>query len=164
MIDKDEIKKKRLANQLLARILCDNGLILSDDVILEYVQKFVSAVCIDDVFKDNTKLVFCGEMPSCDEIHEYIINDMGIVDYRINLISNDFNPVVESSAKAVLPYGRINLAICTDNLEKYEVERLRLAKFARELFKTGVRLDTYERQYGDHKLFLLSNRRRINGK
>ena len=158
------IKIEKVSNELFARFLCENGLVKSDDVLLEYVPRVADAVSIDNIFKDNTKLIFCKGFTKSDELHDTIINNLGIYNYKINLLSNAHNDNVETAARKILPYGVFNLGICTDNLEEYELCRLKLIKFAGDLRSTGIKTDTYEREYGYRKLYLVSSRRRLNGR
>ncbi len=158
------IQNEKVSNELFARFLCENGLVKSDDVLLEYVPRIDTAVSIDDIFKDNTKLIYCKGFSKSDELHSFIINNLGLYNYKINLLSNAYNENVETAARKILPYGVFNIGICTDNLEEYNYGQLRLVKFASDLKATGIKTDIYEREYGFRKLFLVSSRRRINGR
>ena len=153
----------KLCNQLFARFLCDNGLILADDVIIEYTRSLLDSVASDDIFKYNHKKIFCRDMPSAEKLHEDIVKN-GIVNYKVNLVSNAFNDRVGDAAKSILPYGVFNIGICTDKLDEYECGRLKLIKFANDLVRCGTRVGDYEKQYGENKLFVLTNRRRLDGK
>lgn len=154
----------RITNQLFARFLCENGLITKDDVVVEYVRQLNDAVVIDEIFNNNPKIIYCDGVHESSTIHDHIINNFGLSDYRVNLISNAFNDRVASACKKLLPYGRFNIGICTDDVSEYSVGKLKLVRFAKELIATGIKVDSYENEYGGNKLYVLSNRRRLNGK
>ena len=163
MNEKEILENERVANELFARFLCENGLVLSDDVLVEYVRNITDAVSFDNIFKTNPKMIFCDGLRSSNELHDQIINGLGINNYKINLLSNAFNDHIGTAAKNFLPTGRFNIGICTDDKKEFKCGRYKLVRFSKELIATGVEIDTYERKYGDKRLFLISNRRRING-
>jgi hypothetical protein len=163
-VEEDILKNEQVSNELFARFLCENGLVKSDDVLLEYVPRINDAVSIDDIFKDNTKLIYCNGLRNSEEIHKLIIDSIGVYNYKVNLLSNAYNENIETAARKILPYGVFNIGICTDNLEEFKCGKLKLVKFASELRSTGIKTDTYEREYGYRKLYLVSSRRRINGR
>lgn len=163
MSEKEIIENEKVANELFARFLCENGLVLSDDILIEYVRNIMDAVSFDNIFQTNTKMIFCDGLKSNTELNNRIINGFGIDNYKINLLSNGFNSHIEKAVKNFLPVGRFNVGICTDDEKEFKGCRYKLVRFSKELIATGVPIDTYEREYGGKRLFLISNRRRING-
>ena len=163
-MSESEETRLKLDNQLLARFLSDEGLILSDDVILEYVRHASEAVALDEVFRRNPKIIICEGEPAASEIHNHVINNFKLSDDRINLISNAFNGRVAKACKGLLPYGRFNIGICTSEPDEFEGSKLKLVKFQRELIASGIKVSSFEKEFGERKLYVLSNRRRLNGK
>lgn len=148
-------------NKLLAELLLSNGLVLDDDVIVEYIERVENAISLHPGIDKYTKLVYSSYSNLSRNMYGDVCQIAGRRDFTINFISSVFDNKVTDLNDKFLPNSAFSFGVCTKEDEEYEERKFALKKYQKELVATGIQTYAIDEKLDDgHKVYILSNRRK----
>lgn len=163
---KDLISKEdKISNQLFAKYLIENGLVLEDDIIIELARSIHDSISISPSFTGFTRLIYSTEIPKTEIIYDGLGKSLGKNKYQINFISNYFSKKVKSYLTDVYAEKSFNIGVCTHDNDEFILGKLALIDYQKELIANGINVTSMENKLErNNHIYLLTNRGNKNGK
>ena len=140
--------------------LKDNGLVLRDDVLLEFTPNISEAVSISPVFEDLSRIIFRSDFATDATIKRKIDTLQGFDNPNLNLVSNAFSKSVKTVSNLLLSEASLTLGIYTDDSDEFEYGRYNLIQYRNELMAKGIHTLCLEDKLSNGQdVYVLSRRR-----
>ncbi len=155
-----KISNLKLSNDLFAKFLQSNNLVLSTDVLVETTPDINSAISINH-FANNGKSIILLK-GNLDKI--VFPTDEFINGQTPNFICNGFFDHITDYTKMVIYRGSFNIGICTPDRKVFNSNKSKFQALSSKLAMKGVPIVEKEEVISSHKLYLLSYRMRTRKK
>ena len=118
---KKYINYDRKSSSLFASYLIANGLVLEDDVVLEFTYSVNDSVSINYSFEGINRLIYTSSKPSINEIYYEYIYPCHKSKYQLNYISDYFSNYTKECFSTLDRENSFNIGICTSFDDEYHL-------------------------------------------